>query len=312
MGAGAVGSVFGGMLCRAGHEVSLIGRRHYMEAIRRKGLSISGIFGEHHIRGLRPYSSPGEVADGPFPVVLLTTKSFDTEAALTQVLPLLDAESLVISLQNGLGNIEAVSGLIGKGRTIGGRVMFGVEFVAPGHFHVSVFAEKVMLGSADGGLSQDRVAGIADIFTGAGIPTEATEEIQRYLWGKVLFNCCLNALSALLDTCYGKLGEQAETRQIISDVIDEVFSLAGRKGVNMGFVSPDAYREFFFNCLLVNAYSHHSSMLQDVKRGKRTEIDAINGAIVALAEKEGIDTPVNRLLTRLVRAQEKLAASGDK
>lgn len=312
MGAGAVGSVFGGMLCRAGHEVSLIGRKHYMDVIRRKGLTITGVFCEHHVQNLRPYSSPDEVTDGPFPVALLATKSFDTEKAIAQVLPLLNSESLVISLQNGLGNIETISGLIGKERTVGGRVMFGVEFVAAGHFHVSVFAEKVMLGSAGAGSFQDKVVSIAGAFTGAGIPTEATGEIQKYLWGKVLFNCCLNALSALLDTCYGKLGEQPETREIISGVIDEVFSLAGRKGVDMGFTDPDAYREFFFNRLLINAYSHHSSMLQDMKQGKKTEIDAINGAIVTLAEKEGIDTPVNRLLTQLVRAREKLAASGEK
>jgi 2-dehydropantoate 2-reductase len=245
-------------------------------------------------------------------VVLLTTKSFDTEAALNQVLPLLDTEGLVISLQNGLGNIETISGLIGKKRTVGGRVMFGVEFASVGHFHVSVFAEKVMLGSAEADASQPMVDEIAQTFTGAGIPTEATGEIQKYLWSKVLFNCCLNALSVLLDTCYGKLGEQSETREIISGVIDEVFSLADRKNIDMGFASPDAYRDFFFNRLLVNAYSHHSSMLQDVKQGKRTEIDAINGAIVSLAEKEGIDTTTNRLLTQLVRAREKLTVSGDK
>jgi len=307
MGAGAVGSVVGGFLAEAGHAVSLVGRERYMEAIRQHGLKIGGIWGEHHVSNLHTLLSVAEIEEKSIPLILITTKSFDTEEATSQVLPLVGGDTLVISLQNGLGNVETISRLVGDERTVGGRVMFGVELEREGHFLVTVCADRVMLGSPSAKVPQERIAEVATAFTQAGIPAEATPHIQRFIWGKVLYNCCLNALSALLDTSYGELGEYPETREIIAAVISEVFALAQRRGVDLGFSSPAAYQEVFFNRLLPDTYSHHSSMLQDVKQGKKTEINAINGAVVRLGEEEGIATPANWLLTRLVQARERLS-----
>jgi 2-dehydropantoate 2-reductase len=151
-----------------------------------------------------------------------------------------------------------------------------------------------------------RLEAIASAFTQAGIPTEATHEIEQFIWGKVLYNCCLNPLSALLEVTYGELSEHPETRQIMTFVIEEIFAVAGAKGVVLAWGSPLEYQEILLGRLVPDTYAHHASMLQDVMRGNRTEIDALNGAIARLSEETGIPAPVNLMLTQLIKAKERI------
>jgi len=309
MGAGAIGSVFGGTLANAGNNVTFIGRESHMQAIRSKGLKISGIFGDYLVPNIKTYTSASEVKERDFDFVFLSVKSFDTEEAARQVLPLLSEKTPVISLQNGLGNIEKIAEVVGEHRTVGGRVIFGVEAVEAGHVKVTVFGDKVLLGSKPGKVPMARIAKIAEAITKAGIPTEMTDEIERHLWGKILYNSCLNALSAILDCHYGALGEYPETKDIVKKVIAEIFEVAKSEGVNLGFKDTAEYEALFFGKLLPNTYSHHSSTLQDLKRGRKTEIDAMNGIIARLGEKNGVATPANLILTQLVHAKEKMFQS---
>jgi 2-dehydropantoate 2-reductase len=304
VGAGAIGSVFGGLLARAGHQVSLVGRQRHMAAIAERGLEIKGIWGEHKVTNLATFVSTMDIPHQRFDLILITTKSYDTEQAVRQVYPLVSPDSVVVSLQNGLGNVEAISEVIGPSRTLGGRVIFGVELRTPGQVEVTVYQDKVMLGSPTGAVPQERVEGIAKAFTGAGIPCEPTTEITKYIWGKVLYNCCLNALSALLECNYGELGERKETREIMSQVIAEAFIVAKRKGVALMWQGPQEYEQLLLDVLIPDTYAHHSSMLQDVRQGRRTEIDSMNGAIAKLGAEAGVETPTNLLLTRLMKAKE--------
>lgn len=306
MGAGAVGSIFGGFLAKAGHHVSLVGRKGHMAAIRERGLHIQGIWGEHLIRNLNTFTTTREVPSGHLDLVLITTKSYDTEEATRQALPLIAADTLLVSLQNGLGNIETISGIAGPHHVVGGRLIFGVEPVAEGRVKVTVYADKVMLGSPTGEVDFARIEGIAQAFTEAGIPTAATLEIERFIWGKMLYNCCLNALSALLEVTYGELSKHAATREIMTAIIVEVFAVAGRKGVTLAWCSPLEYERLLFGQLIPDTYSHHASMLYDVRRGKETEIDSLNGAIAKLGRESGVPTPANQMLTQLVKAKEEI------
>ena len=306
MGAGAVGSVFGGFLAKAGHQVSLVGRAPHMAAIRDQGLCIQGIWGEHLIGNLPAFTTTTELPQQDLDLVLITTKSYDTEQAAMQILPLLSEETLVLSIQNGLGNVEAISRIVGEHRTVGGRVIFGVETIAPGRVEVTVYADKVMLGSHTGEVDHKRIEETADAFARAGIPTEATGEIDKFIWGKLLYSCCLNPLSALLEVAYGELSEHVETRAIMTSVIEEIFAVARRKGIALAWDSPLEYQKLLFERLIPDTCSHHASMLQDVRRGKRTEIDSLNGAVARLGEDAGLPTPVNRMLTQLVKAKEQM------
>jgi 2-dehydropantoate 2-reductase len=304
MGAGALGSVFGGFLAKAGHQVTLVGRPPHMAAIRDRGLQVQGIWGEYSIDNLGTCTTTAEVPREDLDLVLITTKSYDTEHAAREVLPLLSEKTLVISAQNGLGNVETISQVIGDHRAAAARVIFGVEAVAPGRVEITVYADNVMLGSPSDRVDYKRILETAGVFTQAGIPTEATREIDKFIWGKVLYNCSLNALSALLEVAYGELGERVETREIMASVIQEIFAVAQRKGVGLAWTSPPEYEKLLLERLIPDTYSHHASMLQDVARGKRTEIDSMNGAITRLGEELGIPTPVNRMLTQLVKAKE--------
>jgi 2-dehydropantoate 2-reductase len=241
-----------------------------------------------------------------FDLVLITTKSYDTDEAARQVLAWLSEDSLVISLQNGLGNVETISRIVGDHRAVGGRLIFGIKIPEAGRAEITVYADKVMLGSPSHKVDFTRLEGIADAFTQAGIPTEATLDIEQFIWGKVFYNCCLNPLSALLEVTYGELSEHPETRQIMTSVIEEIFAVAGAKGVALAWRSPLEYQGILFGRLIPDTYAHHASMLQDVMRGKKTEIDALNGAIASLGEETGIPTPVNLMLTQLIRVKERV------
>jgi 2-dehydropantoate 2-reductase len=277
-----------------------------MAAIRDQGLRIEGIWGEHLIRGLRTFTSVQEVPREHFDLVLITTKSYDTGEAAKQVLPLLSEDSLVSSLQNGLGNVETISEIVGDHRAVGGRLIFGIRIPEAGRAEITVYADKVMLGSPQHKVDFARLQEIAAAFTEAGIPTEATLEIGQFIWGKVFYNCCLNPLSALLEVTYGELSEHSETRQIMTSVIGEIFAVAAAKGVALAWRSPPEYQLVLFGRLIPDTYAHQASMLQDVMQGKKTEIDALNGAIARMGEETGVPTPVNSMLTQLIKVKERV------
>ena len=301
-----MGSVFGGFLAEAGHRVVLVARKAHADAIRERGLLIDGIWGTRRVRNLCACTGVSEIPDaGPFDYVLLAVKSYDTAAALEELVRAMPDIPPVVSLQNGLGNVETIAGMIGPGKTIGGRMIFGVEFNGPGHVTVTVSADATKLGCLPGGIGPERVKMLADAITAAGIPTDAVADISRYIWGKVLYNCALNALATIMDVHYGALSARQGTRDIIARVIDEVFAVARARGVALDFDGPERYRDHLLQVLIPRTCDHHPSMLQDIRSGKRTEIDALNGAVVALGAGAGIETPCNWTLTQLVKAKER-------
>ncbi len=155
LGCGAIGSVFGGFLAKDGHEVVLLGRREHMEVINREGLLIEGIWGRHRVTHLKGYTSLEEIKTQEgrdFDLILLTVKSYDTENMVREYLKILDKKTPMISLQNGIGNIEKIAELMGKEYAIGGRVIFGAEVPGWGTVRVTVYAEEDMLGGLQKGI----------------------------------------------------------------------------------------------------------------------------------------------------------------
>lgn len=307
MGAGAIGGVFGGLLRKAGHDVALVGQRGYMEAIARRGLRISGIWGGHVAEGLRLHEKVGEVAGQPFEVVLLSVKSYDTERAMQELAAAeLGGDPIVVSLQNGLGNVETIAYYAGADHTVGGRVIFGAEVVEPGHCRVTVYAEEVMLGEfvRDAVFLKESIEALADAITKAGIPTLYTDRIEAYLWGKILYNCSLNPTATLRGWNYGKLGEHEETREILRNVVEEIYAVAAKCRVDLLVPTPGEYLDLLLGRLIRSTYHHRPSMLQDIEAGRRTEIDAMNGMIVRYGRECGVPTPTNEFLTNEIKALE--------
>jgi len=305
-GAGAIGSVFGGYLSKAGHDVWLVGRSGHMRAIKTGGLHIRGIWGEHTIP--LPFAVSG-VKDIPkneeFDAILISVKSYDTKEAVREILPFSGEETLVVSLQNGIGNVEAMCEAVGKERCVGGRVIFGVEHHQPGEVEVTVYAEEVMLGCPGASSLLPKVKKLAQEINDAGIPTKYTEEINKYIWAKLLYNAALNPLSTLLESPYGYLSENEETRFLMKRIVEECFAVAKAENTPLFWEKSEDYFAVLMGRLIPSTAEHHPSMLQDIRKGKKTEIDAINGAIVERAKSLGVSTPVNEVVTLLIHALEK-------
>jgi len=310
-GAGALGSVFGGFLRRAGLDVTLLGRAAHLDAIAARGLTIDGIWGTHHVDGFAVATDPAALP-GLFDIVLIPVKSYDTRAMAAAIASHLAADGVALSLQNGLGNVETLETALGPERTLGARVIFGATLPAPGRARVTVFADPTAIGPLEPGRHPHRDAAArrwAEAIDRAGVPAVATDRLAALLWAKVFYNAALNPLGALLGVHYGALPERPDSRALMDEVIDEAFAVARAEDVALAWASADEYRREFYGRLVPATYDHRSSMLQDLERGRRTEIDAINGAVWRRGAARAIKAPVNETLTRLIHSVEERPAA---
>lgn len=297
VGAGAMGSLFGGLLSLAGEDVVLVDVwREHVDAINRNGLRIHGIGGERVVR-VRAATSHGEA--GPADLLILFVKSYDTERAVRDSMPIITSRTTILTLQNGLGNVEKIGSIAGFEKVIAGVTMHGATLTKPGEvFHAG--AGLTYIGEIGGGVSK-RVEEIAGIFNRAGIETRVSSNILEMIWRKAIVNSAINAIGALTRLRNGELIAMPEIVEVMSQVVREGVEVAGRLGIRL------SYEEMINSVLEVcrATANNKNSMLQDVERMRRTEIEAINGAIVKYGERLGVPTPVNRLLTILVRGLEK-------
>jgi 2-dehydropantoate 2-reductase len=282
-----------------GHQVFLLGKGRHIEAVADNGLNISGIWGDH--RDLRPRagtSMQDMIQDGFEPEwALLSVKSYDTRQAMSDLAPCIPGLKGVVSLQNGLGNVETVSAAA-PGLAVVGRVIFGARTVDSGHVEVTVSADDVLLGPAPGG--PGGVEAVVSAFQESGIPCRYEERILSYIWDKVLYNVCLNALASILRTDYGTLSDDPEIWALIELLVSEFYNVASIRGVEL--VSPVAadYLLRLKNELLPPTREHRSSMQEDIEQGRRTEIDSLNGAVWRTGRENGVATPTNEMLTRMI------------
>lgn len=300
MGTGALGSVFGGLLRQAGKQVDFLGRGAHFAVLRRQGLRLTGIWGDHEC-GPVTLPPPGQLYD----CILLCVKSFDTATAARDCRQLLAPAGLLISVQNGLGNLEILASLLPPGAVAGARVIFGAQIIQPGTVKVTVYADKVLLGHYPAAPPSPSLQQVAADLNQAGIPTATVTDILPPLWDKVLYNCALNPLGAILAVNYGALAADPETRALMRQVIEEIYAVARAKGVSLTFPTAAAYFQHFLERLVPPTAAHYPSMLQDLQQGRRTEIEALNGAICRYAAALGLPTPYNDSLCRLVRFRER-------
>lgn len=309
-GAGAIGSVVGGMLHDAGRDVTLLGRRTHLEAIARGGLKISGLLGERTVAGLKLADDPAKLG-GRYGLILCAVKSYDTESIAAALADRLTGDGVIVSMQNGLGNIESLIERFGRRRVLGARVIFGAEVPSPGHAHITVFAQPVAIGPApalhreDSSALAERARAIAAMIDAAGVPAAAVDDIMPVIWAKILYNVALNPLGALLHRSYGELAADPDVRPIMDRAIEEAFAAARALGVALPFSSAAEYRKVFYEQLLPPTMNHRPTMLHDLHVRGRTDIGALNGEIVELADRLGLNAETNRMLTRLIRAAER-------
>ena len=307
-GAGALGSVLGGFLQKTGRSVTYAGRGAHFQALQEYGLKITGIWGDHFIppEKIDVLTSPA-APEKRYSTILLCVKSKDTEAASLEAAPLLQEDGIMVSIQNGLNNWETIARHVGERRTVGARVIFGAEIPVPGQAKVTVNADDVLLGEPFSPANRLLLQTLQEDLSLSGVPTRIVgkDGIRAALWGKVLYNCSLNPLGAILEVPYGRLGENEETRNIIRIVIKEIFLVCEALAVALPYRGADDYYHYLMETQLPPTVDHRASMLQDILAGRKTEIEALNGAISRYARDLGISTPYNDLLTLLIKFKEK-------
>lgn len=305
MGAGAMGSTVGGFMALHGHDVTLVGRQKHIAAILQKGLDIHGIWGQHHVTGMKGCVNIDEINDNRFDLILIAVKSYDTENAAREVKPFVGETTFLCSYQNGLGNAETLSIHYGWEKVLGARVIFGARINQPGEVEITVIAEPTAIGAYQSGHADEKARVFAACMNDSGIPTVYTQNIQTILWSKVAYNCALNPLSALLDVPYGRLAEKECTRKIMEEVIHELYAVGNSMNIRLDPAASEDYIEKFYGKLLPPTAAHYASMREDLKNKRRTEIDALNGCIEKFGAQNGISCPANSLLTALIHAREK-------
>ena len=289
VGAGAVGCYFGGMLARAGHGVTLIARPAHVEAIEANGLHMETRTFDEQVR-VGASTEVSAVRDAQF--VLFCVKSTDTEAAATQALPHLAPHAVVLSLQNGVDNAERLRRLLPNHVVASAVVYVATEMLGPGHVKHHGRGELVM--EPFPGSSAVRQA-----LVGAGVPTEVSDNVRGALWLKLIINCAYNAISAIAQLPYGKTTTGEGVQDVMRDVVDECLAVAQAEGVEVAGDVDSAVRMIF-----ETMPTQLSSTAQDLARGRRTEIDYLNGLVVRRGEVQGIATPANRVLWSLVKLLE--------
>ena len=290
MGAGAVGCYFGGMLARAGHTVTLIARPAQTEALRSHGLWLQAQTFEQRV-SVQASSDASAVRGAQ--CVLFCVKSTDTEDTGRAMAPHLDADAVVLSLQNGVDNADRLQALLQR-PVIAAVVYVATEMVAPGHVRHHGRGDLVLAPAPAS-------AAIAAILRAAGIPVEISDNATGTLWAKLVLNCAYNALSALSGLPYGVMlhSPGLPVVQVMTDIVQECQAVAQASGVAL----PDGLLSTVLG-LADSMPGQMSSTAQDLARGKRSEIDHLNGFIARRGEALSIATPANRLLHTLVRLRE--------
>jgi 2-dehydropantoate 2-reductase len=298
VGIGALGSLFAGYLARCGEDVSGVDvQPEIISAIRESGVRIKELEGEEIAIPLRVALRPEEI--GQVDLVIFLTKSGQTQAATQSARCLFGDHTVALTLQNGLGNPEAIGSILGEERVLVGVTNQGSTLLRPGSILHGGRGETV-IGERQGTRSE-RADHVASAFKRAGFPTQVSARIQNDVWGKLIVNVGINALTAITRLRNGVLVEHPETREILRRAVEETIRVADRKGIR--FPHGDAVKKVEDVCRASKA--NFSSMLQDVLQRRETEADFINGAVVREGEELGIETPVNRLLTALVKTLEK-------
>lgn len=300
IGAGSMGSLYGGLLAEAGNEVYFLDvYKEHVDSINKDGLWMEGCSGDRFIKGIKATSKAEEV--GVVDLVIVFVKSTITDIAMSQNKAIIDTETIVLTLQNGLGNIEKLETVVDKKQILAGTTAHGANMLGPGRIkHAG--AGATVIGELDGE-NTARVNRIAELFKDAKLESVVVStNVMGLIWSKLLVNVGVNPLTAITGLRNGQLLDFPETEWIGTQAVTEGMEVAEALGIKLEH--PDAIGSFRDIC--IKTAPNISSMLADINNKRKTEIDNINGAIVREGKKLNIDTPVNSVLTNLVLLKEKI------
>jgi len=299
LGAGALGCAIGGVLAESGAMVYLVNRNaEHVKAIQSNGLILrdGGIDRVVRATAVQTAAEVNDTVD----LVIVLVKSFHTRAAIESAQNLIGAQTVVVSLQNGLGHEEVLAEVVGRSHVMGGKTYVGGTMLAPGHVLVGTRGKETILGELDGTASA-RVQRIADAFNHAGLDTTVSQRIMGTMWDKLLINVATGALSTLTRQTYGVMYQIPEIEACAVAAVSEAMAVAKACGVVLNSTDP---REAWVKASAGLPFEFKTSMLQSFEKGSVTEIDYINGAVVRWGKKCGVPTPVNQTLVSCIKGIE--------
>jgi 2-dehydropantoate 2-reductase len=296
MGAGAMGSLFGGLLALSEEEVWLVDiLKEQIDTIRSVGLTLEDK-GKRQI--IRVNATSDAASIGKADLVIFFVKTYHTEKAASDALVFQKKDTVFLTLQNGLGNEEAICKEVDRKNVMLGVTNHGATLLGPGHIRHAGWG-KTYIGELDGKMT-DRVTQIAQVFNKAGVETEVSSNIHRVVWNKLFINVGLNAVAALTGLKNGQLLDYPETLRLLEALVSEAVEVARKKGIPIEGNPLEKVK-----AVVEATRENRCSMGQDFDHRRRTEIDAINGAVVKEAERLGIAVPFNQAITDLVKVVEK-------
>ena len=296
LGAGAVGCYFGGMLARAHHDVTFIARPQRAKALNASGLEMD-CKAFHETIQVKASSDLSTLKDAD--LVLLSVKSLDTERTLTEVKSILPSKAVILSLQNGVANIDVASKIISN------PVYAAVVYVAAGMIGQNTMKHhgrgELLVGSLGAAsLADESLQDICKLFVGAGVPCSIAPQIKSDMWLKFLVNCSFNAISGIGQISYGEMVKSPEIVKLIEEITKEFLTIAALEDVKISLSEALAANDSIATTMVTQV----SSTAQDLAKGKMTEIDFLNGYIVELGKRHGIPTPYNESVCALVKMME--------
>ena len=291
-GAGAIGSLFGALLSKR-NNVLLIGRKSHINVINKNGLEIKGLTNFNF--KINAVSSVDNVPFTP-DLLILTVKSFDTKTAIKQAKEILNKDTTVLSLQNGLDNIEKISKIVESKKIIAGTTTHGAFFSKPGIIKHTGTGETIL-----GELNEkkdDQLKNVIKLFNEASIKTKESKNIINDVWKKAIINSSINPLTAIFRCKNGHLSENLILENLLEMICEESVNIANADGINLSY--PDIL--FKTKEVVKNTSDNFSSMLQSILSKKRTEIDSINGKLIEIGRKNKVSTILNEILVYTIKS----------
>jgi 2-dehydropantoate 2-reductase len=302
IGAGGVGGYFGGLLARSGHDVSFLARGEHLRALRERGLRVRSVHGDFELPSVR--ATDGAEQLGEADLILFTVKTYDTESAATAIRPTVRPGAAVLTFQNGVDNPERIDGVLGAGTAMGGTVHIETTIAEPGVIAQTSPIRRVAFGEMDGRRTE-RAERILDAFQSADLEPTLSENIRKGLWEKFLFIVAMSGLTTLTRSPVGEVLSVPELREMLAGAFAETAAVAAAEGIQL---DPDpAGRMMAFAEALKPEMK--SSMLRDLERGRRLEVESINGAVARLGKRHGIPTPINACIHACLKLEDRRATA---
>ncbi len=302
LGAGALGCAIGAALSEGGNEVWLLNRSAaHVDAMVRDGLQVDDASGS---RRVKVHATTRAAEAGVVDLVIVLVKSFDTDAAMRGSLALLGPDTLVLSLQNGLGHEDMLADIVGRERVLAGKTYVGGVMRGPGHIESGVVGKATHIGELDGRISA-RVNAIAATFNASGLDTSVSANIVGTMWDKLLVNVATGALTGTTGLTYGQLYDEPLLKKVALAAVAEAMTVADAAGVKLSTTEPERAWTLAGAGL---SSGFKTSMLQSLEKGSITEIDFINGAVVRWGQRHGVPTPVNATLVACIKGIERCMA----